>query len=446
MNQKLISIIVGSFVFASLGISLVPGQTADFDKEKVNHWHQWRGPNFDGVAPKADPPTQWDAETNIKWKVKMVGEGISTPIVWKNRIYLVSAVDTKKAPDESVKRDPRTMTVPPNAIFEFAVWCFDLESGKQIWKKVAKRAAPHEGRHKSSTYAAASPMTDGKHLLVSFGSYGIFCYNLDGKLLWERQLGKMRTRRGWGEAVSPVIHGDKAIVMWDQEDQSKIFVLNLADGKTIWEKQRDEPTTWATPLVVNHDGKDQLITNGTTQLRSYDLENGKVIWQTSGTTLNAIPCPILFEKNVICMAGYRGNRAVSVSLNSKGNVASDKVTWEIRRGTPYVPSPLLSESRLYFTQHLISALNCVDAKTGKPMYETVRIPGLRNVYASPIAASGRVYLPGRDGTTVVFKDSDKFELLSTNKLEDPIDASPVAVGKKLLLRGRKFLYCIEDSK
>ncbi len=421
-------------------------QENDFASQKLKNWHQWRGPNFDGVAPQADPPTKWDNKTNIKWKIKSVGEGISTPIVWKGRIYMVSAVQTDQPPEVKPKRDRRTLTVPPNFVFEFTVWCLDLETGKTIWKQIATKTAPHEGRHKTSTYAAASPMTDGKNLLVSFGSRGIFCYSLDGKKRWERQLGKMRTRRGWGEAVSPVIHEDKVIVMWDQEDQSKIFVLNLADGKTVWEKKRDEPTTWATPIVVEHDGKKQLITNGTQKLRSYNLKNGELIWQTSGTTLNAIPCPVIFGKQVICMAGYRGNRAVSVSLDSAGTVEDSKVTWQIRRGTPYVPSPLLSKNRLYFTQHFINALNCVDAKTGKPIYEPTRIPGMRNIYASPIAASGRVYLPGRDGTTVVFEDADQFKVLATNKLDDSFDASPVAVGKKLILRGRKYLYCIENTK
>ena len=421
-------------------------QEKNFDQLKLKNWHQWRGPNFDGVAPQAKPPTRWDDKTNIQWKVKAVGEGISTPIVWKGRIYMVSAVQTDEVPKTKPKVDRRTLTRPPDNVFEFTVWCFDLESGKQIWKQVAARAAPHEGRHKTSTYGAASPMTDGKHLVVSFGSYGVFCYDLAGKKIWERQLGKMRTRRGWGEAVSPVIHDNRVIVMWDQEDQSKIFVLNLANGKTVWEKERDEPTTWATPLVVSHGGKQQLITNGTTKIRSYNLADGKLIWQTRGTTLNAIPCPVVYNKHVICMAGYRGSRAVSVSLDSKGELEDSKIAWELRRRTPYVPSPLLSENRLYFTQHFVSTLSCVDAKTGKPIFEPLRIPNLKNIYASPIAAAGKVYLPGRDGTTTVFEDAREFKWLATNKLDDSFDASPVAVGNKLLLRGRKYLYCIQESK
>ena len=421
-------------------------QTPDeFAKAKDDNWHQWRGPNANGTAPSAKPPTEWSSIKNMRWKVAVPGEGISTPIVWQGRVYLVSAVDTGKEPDEVPKVDERAMTRPPKSIYAFMVWCHDLETGKLIWKQKATEAVPFEGRHKTSTYAAASPMTDGKHLLVSFGSYGIFCYDLDGKKIWERDLGDMRTRKGWGEAVSPVIFEDKVVVNWDQEDQSQIFVLQLKDGKTIWAKKRDEPTTWATPLCVKRDGVTQLITNGTSKLRSYNLDNGEVIWQTRGTTLNAIPCPILFEDKVICMAGYRGNRAISVSLGSKGDVSDDQVHWEIRRGTPYVPSPCLSGERLYYSTGLSAVLNCVNAKTGETIYGPQRLPGQRGLYASPIVADGKVYLPGRGGTTLVFKDADSFELIATNELPDKIDASPVAVGNKLLIRGHKFLYCIGEK-
>ena len=256
-------------IFGILSPDFVWGQ--DFENAKQTNWHQWRGPNADGTATVGNPPTKWGADTNIKWKIEIPGEGSSTPIVWNDQVFVLSAIETDRKPENVPELHPEARTQPPQNIVEFVVWSIDRRTGDVKWKQKVAEAAPHEGRHPSTTYAAASPMTDGKHLYVSFGSYGVFCLTLDGEVVWEKDLGDMRTRRGWGEAVSPVIHGDKLVVNWDQEDQSQIFVLNASDGEEVWSKRRNEPTTWATPLIVNAFGHDQLITNGTTcrsQLRS----------------------------------------------------------------------------------------------------------------------------------------------------------------------------------
>ncbi len=412
----------------------------DFEIDKFQNWHQWRGPLADGSAPKANPPVHWDNHTNIKWKTEIPGEGTSTPIVWRNRVFVLSAISTGRQAENPPVKDERSLTVPPTHYFQFTVWCVDLNSGDIIWKQVAVEAVPHEGHHPTHTYGAGSPMTDGKQLIVSFGSFGIFSYSLDGNLQWSRDLGDMRTRRGWGEATSPVIVDDRVVVNWDQEDDSHIFVLDAKSGETVWQADRDEPTTWATPLVVRRDGQQaQVITNGTNKIRSYDLATGNLNWQQAGTTLNAIPCPVLFKDHVICMAGYQGNRAVSLTLDSDGTA----VNWELNRDTPYVPSPLLSGHRLYFTKSNMAVLNCVDAQSGKKIFGPTRLEGLENMYASPIAADGRIYISSREGATIVLREGDDFEVLATNRLDDTIDASPVAVGSKLLLRGRNHLYCIE---
>ena len=255
----------------------------------------------------------------------------------------------------------------------------------------------------------------------------------------------MRTRRGWGEAVSPELHGNRLVIMWDQEDDSKIFVLNSDDGEIVWEQPRNEPTTWATPLIVEHSGRKQLITNGTNAVRSYDLETGDLIWETVGTTLNAIPCPIQVDQQVICMAGYRGNRAFSIDLQSQGKVAPQQLNWDITKNTPYVPSPTVFENRLYFTKANSAILSCVDVKTGDSLYSS-RLDGLANLYASPIIADGKVFIPSREGVTAVVKDGEEFQLLATNTLDDNFDASPVAVDDSLLLRGFKHLYCIRKTE
>ena len=238
-----------------LPCSLLWGQPSP-DLAKQN-WHQWRGPNANGHT-EGNPPTEWSSEKNIKWKLELPGEGSSTPIVWEDQVFVIGAVETDRPPAKQVEVHPEARTIPPKNIVEFFAWSVDRESGKILWETKLTEAAPHEGRHSSTTYAASSPMTDGSHLYVLLGSYGVFCLELDGSVVWQKDLGDMRTRRGWGEGVSPVVHKDRLIVNWDQEDKSSIFVLNKANGNVIWEKERDEPTTWATPLIVEQNGKTQL--------------------------------------------------------------------------------------------------------------------------------------------------------------------------------------------
>lgn len=414
-------------------------------------WPAWRGPQANGVAPKtAQPPTKWDEKNNIKWKIPLSGKGSATPIVWGEQIFVVTATKTDRLakPEELPKIDPtfQTKTTPPNHFYRFEVFCYDRHSGKEIWKQVANEAVPHEGHHETHSYAAGSPTTDGKRLYVSFGSFGIYAYDLSGKLLWKRDLGRIHSRLGWGEAVTPVVHADALILNWDQEANSKLIVLDANSGKTKWEAQRDEKTSWNTPFVVDHQGQTQVIINGTNRIRSYNLKDGKVLWEVGGMTVNAIPSPLVSEGVAYIMSGYRGAAAVAVPLKGKGELKENQVIWRYGKGTPYVPSPILYEGRLYFTAGNTPVLTVLDAKTGKVLLDGERLPKLGSFYSSPMIAGGHLYLADRNGTTAVLTLGDKPEVVSLNKLDDSFDASPVAVGKTLYLRGEKHLYAIEDKK
>lgn len=414
----------------------------------LDNWHHWRGPLVNGTSPNADPPTKWDAKTNIKWSVKLPGKSSATPIVWGDRVFAITAVETDKPakPEDIVPVEGtfERKTDPPATYHQFHIYCFDRNTGKQLWTHMAAEKVPHEGHHETHSYAAGSPTTDGKRVYVSFGSFGIYCYDLDGKPLWSRDLGRLISRLGWGEAVTPVIHGDSLLINWDQEANSKLISLDPATGKTKWEAPRDEKTSWNTPLVVEHKGTTQVILNGTTRVRSYDLENGKPLWTAPGTTVNAIPSPVAADGVVYVMGGYRGAAGVAVSLDTRGEATeSNGIVWKIAKGTPYVPSPLLSNGRLYFTAGNTNLLTVLDAKTGKSAIDQDRLPTVKSFYGSPVAAAGRIYFTAQDGTTLVYKEGDKLELLSTNKLNDLIDASPAPVGKQLFLRSHGRLYCIE---
>lgn len=434
----------------TLGVALAGTAAADFDADQYANWHHWRGPDANGTAPKADPPVKWDATTNVRWKVALPGTGSSTPIVWGDRVFVTTAIKTDRVakPEELPKPDPRFKLVPevPTNFYKFVVLCFDRGTGKVLWERVAAERVPHEGHHVSHSYAAGSPTTDGKRLYVSFGSFGTYCYDLDGKPLWSRDLGVLHTRLGWGEAVTPVVHAGRVLLNFDQEADSALYCLDAATGENKWVAKRDEKSSWNTPLVVEHGGKTQVVVNGNTRIRSHDLETGDVIWSCGGMTVNPIPSPVRYKDAVVVMSGYKGAAAVSIPLTAKGDLgATGPVNWRAAPGTPYVASALLMSDRLYFTQSLEAIHTVLDAATGKPVIDKERLPQAKSFYASPMGAAGRVYFVDQAGTTVVLKAGDTFEVLAVNKLPEKIDASPVAVGKQLFLRGHQHLYCIEEK-
>ncbi|MDA7980688.1 MAG: PQQ-like beta-propeller repeat protein [Pirellulales bacterium] len=454
-----------------------------FDEAKVRNWHHWRGPHANGVAPEGNPPLEWSETQNIKWKAQVPGQGISSPIIWGDRVFLATAIDTGKKPEgeggdgtaadgtaadaggaqaqgrgqgqgrrqrgqgrrQGRGRGGRGQGQGPSTLFQFVVLCLDRNTGETIWQKTANEVVPHEGKHGDNTYASASPTTDGENLYVSFGSRGVYCFDLDGNKKWSRDLGKMRTRNGFGEGASPVIHGDTLIVAWDHEGDSSLYALNAKNGETLWQVERDEVTTWNTPLVVEHEGMAQVVVNGSVS-RSYNLANGELVWECGGQVTNPIPSPVAKDGTVYCMTGYRGHALYAIPLSSKGDVTdSESIVWSRNDGTPYVPSPLLYGDLLYFTKSNNAILTCVDAATGDVKYENERLRGVRGLYASPVGAAGRVYITGRGGSTLVVEHGEALNVLATNVLDEPIDATPAVVGNQIFLRGSGHLYCIEEK-
>jgi outer membrane protein assembly factor BamB len=444
------------------------------------NWPEWRGPLQNGVAPLANPPATWSETNNVKWKVKIPGTGLATPIIWDNRIFIQTAIPTGKKveakPAEAGEQPPAARPEPgsepprkgpgkadgpggrkgrggfgggpkPTEFYQFAVLCLDRQTGKVLWQKVAREEVPHEGyRQNEGSFASSSGLTDGKHVFAYFGSRGLYCYDLDGKPQWDQDLGKMRMAMGFGEGSSPALYRDTLIVNRDNEDNSFIIALDKNTGKTLWKKPREERTSWSTPLIIERDGKAQAVVAATGKIRSYDVASGDVLWECGGLTRNVIPCPVADASTVYCMSGFQGNALLAIRLGRTGDLTgSDAIAWTHKKSTPYVPSPLLYGDKLYFFANNNGILSCLNTKSGEPLINAERLEELSGVYASPLGAAGRVYLAGRNGVTVVLKQSDKLEVLATNRLDDKFDASPVAVGKELFLRGREHLYCVTEK-
>lgn len=418
--------------------------------EQAANWHQWRGPLASGVSTTAKPPTTWSEDENVRWKVPIDGVGNSTPIVWDDRVFLTTAIPT----DEVDPNKPKPEDQPqrpfgikyPNNVHRFVVLCLDRATGRELWRKVAAEKVPHRGTHGDNTHASPSPTTDGERLYVWFGSIGLFCYDLEGGELWKRPFGEVETRLSFGEGSSPVVHGDRLILVRDHEGPSTITVLDTSNGDVVWEKSRDEPSAWATPLVVEHDGTTQVVTNGKNRIRSYDLADGRLIWECGGQVSNVTPSPVTNGEHVFCASGYRGSALQAIPLSATGDVTgTDTVAWSLNRATPYVPSLLLYDDLLYFTQSNDGILSAADPATGEVLLERTRLEGLRGLYASPVAAAGRVYVPGRRGTTVVLEHGPEGKFLATNRLDEGTSASPAVAGNQLFIRGERHLYCLEQS-
>ncbi len=423
-------------------------QAQPFNELKLNNWHQWRGPEANGVSITATPPIEWGEGKNIKWKIPIDGNGSSTPIIWDNKVFLLTAIDTGEVDPSLPKPEDQPERVfgikYPNSVHQFVVLSLDRESGKELWRRTATERIPHEGHHGHNDFASASPTTDGERLYCWFGSAGLFCYDLEGNKLWDRDLGKAYMEASLGEGCSPVVHDGRLVIVRDQQRQSYIEVLDAKTGKTRWKADRDEPNAWATPMILDHSGKTQVITAASNMVRSYDLSDGCIIWQCSGLTGNVIPSPVADGDVVYCMSGYQGYSLLALPLSATGDISnSHKIVWTKRRATPYIPSPLLYDGMLYFNQSNQSILSCLDSKTGGTIMNRTRLNGFSNIYASPVGAGGRIYITGRGGATLVLERSKELKVLARNKLDGQFDASPALVGNQLFLRGSKFLYCIQ---
>jgi outer membrane protein assembly factor BamB len=444
MNRRALA--VGVWLLTSMAMAA----DVEVSTTVAQNWHQWRGPLATGVAPLGNPPTTWDENNHIRWKVKIPGESTATPIVWADQIFLTAAIKTDREvelppPPEDAPKNPFNIQRPKN-VYQFVVMAVDRRTGETRWQQLAKEEVPHEGHHADASFASSSPMTDGKHLFVNFGSRGVYCYDLAGNQKWTRDLGKMQIFNYFGEGTSPVVHSDALVLNWDHQGGSFITVLDAITGETRWKVDREENSSWATPLVIDHNGRTQVIVSGSKRVRSYDLKTGEVIWECGGQVLACIPCPVSDGKLVFAMTGYTGNALYAIPLDSTGDITdSDKIAWNRKEpGTPYVPSPLLYGEQLCFTGSNKGIYSVLDAKTGEPLIDRKRVEGISNIYASPVGAADRIYLTSREGTTVVLKRGGEYEILATNKLDDRFDASAAIVGNQFLLRGREFLYCVGE--
>ena len=426
-----------------------------------SNWSHWRGPTGNGTAPDATPPVEFDGTTgrNIRWKVEVPGRGTSSPIVHGDAVFVTTAVPAAggeaagepRAAAEEASSDgpgggrsgPSGRSIKPGGPLDFQLLCYDRETGRLRWKRTAVTSEPHEGTHYTNGFASHSPCTDGTHVYAHFGSRGLHCYTVDGTHVWSRDFGRMAIRNGFGEGSSPTLAGGMILVPWDHEGPSKLYALDARTGSTVWETARDdEPTCWATPLVAAAaDGTLQVVLNGDTAARGYDLATGRELWRCGGQAQRPCGSAVAADGVAYVASGHRGAFIGAFDLAGRGDLAGGPhVRWTASRDTPDVASPLLSGGRLYYFKERSGLLSCVDAATGRPHFATVRVPGVSLPYASPVAAGGHVYLTDRGGTIVVIEDAPELRIVATNEMGEGVDATPAPAGGDLFIRGEKHLF------
>lgn len=419
------------------------------EAKKGANWPQWRGPDGLGISSEKNLPTKWSETLNIKWKTPIAGRGHSSPIVWEDRIFLTTAIEGPVVPGAKAvihmndgKEFRHPDSIGADRKHTFKVIALDRQSGKVVWEQTAFEGTPYDDRHRKSSYAASTPITDGKRVYAFFGTEGLYAYDMKGKLAWKADLGKLSTV-GMGTGTSPLLYENLLIMQCDEENGAASFIVALdkQTGKEVWKTPRKVQVSWATPLLVRTAKRAELITSGNESIIAYDPLTGKELWRHKGVDSNAIPSPVANNDMVFLSAGFPTKVVMAIRLGALGELKDSDVAWRYSKGTAYVPSPILYGDYLYLTTDR-GILTCLDAKTGEVKYEGGRVPIPATFTASPVAVDGKILLTSEDGDTFMVKAGPKHEILGSNSVGEPVYASPAIADGKIFIRGEKNLYCI----
>ena len=417
---------------------------------EAGNWPQWRGPDGQGVSTEKNLPTEWSNTKNIKWKTAIAGRSHSSPIVWGNKIFVTTAIEGPVVPGaKAVKHmmgDKEFLhpdSIGADRKQTFKVICLNAATGKILWEQTAFEGTPYDNYHRKSSFAASTPVTDGKYVYAFFGSEGLYAYDMNGKPVWEADLGKLGTV-GMGTGTSPILHDNLVLMQCDEDNGEASFIVALdkKTGKEVWKTPRKVQVSWSTPILVRTAKRAELVTSGTEAIVSYDPATGKELWRHKGVESNAIPSPVANNEVVFLSAGFPTKIVMAIRLGAAGDLTdSPNVAWKHSKGTAYVPSPILYGDHLYLTTDR-GILTCLNAKTGELVYEGGRIPIPATFTASPVAFDGKILLTSEDGDTFLIKAGPKHEILGSNSVGEPVYASPAMADGRIFIRGEKNLYAI----
>jgi outer membrane protein assembly factor BamB len=426
----------------------------------AQNWPQFRGPAASGVAEGHAAPVKWDASKmeNVLWKTAIPGLAHSSPVVWGERVFVTTAVSSQPKPEARFGLYGDVDPVKDNSKHTWKVYALDKKTGKILWERTASEGVPKVKRHPKATHASSTPATDGKRLVVLFGSEGLYGYDLNGKLLWKQDLGVLDAGwfydpdYQWEYASSPIIYKDMVVVQADIQKDSYIAAFDLKTGRQVWKTMRDEIPSWGTPTVYEGKSRAELVTNGTKAVRGYDPATGKELWRLAPNSEITTPTPVVGHDLIFVTSGYRPVQPIyairpgatgDISLKD-GKDSSDFIAWSKQRGGPYMPTPIVYGELLYTLSNngVVTAYN---AKTGERVYQQ-RLADRGGAFtASPVAADGKLYMASEDGEVFVVRAGAKHELLSVNPMGEVMMATPAVSDGVVYIRGVEHLFAVAEK-
>ncbi len=445
-------------------VALIPaGLVMLLSLSEAGNWPQFRGPRGDAVVDEAFPQ-EWGPQTNVKWRVDNPGEGWSAPVVWGDKLFLTVAVPLEPAEggqppaeQEGQGRGGRGRggSNLTTAVYRWEVQCLDANSGTILWRRVAREGNPPLERHTSNTYASETPITDGERVYAYFGMTGLYCFDMQGEPLWQKDLGNYEMRAGWGTASSPLLHDGKLFLQIDNQEQSFLVALDAATGEEVWRVDRDEPSQYSTPVVWTHSQRTEIVTSGR-KARSYDPNMGDLLWELDLTGGRSSATPLAIGDRLYIGTELRnrggdddgGGVLFAVKAGAEGDISltdeqtsNEHVLWMLDKAGIEMASPVLCAGHLYLLERRSGVLHCINAETGEMVYEK-RVPGARAFWASPWVHGDHVYCPDDTGTTHIVLGGPDFKVLGQNSIEERVWSTAAFANGAIYLRTVDSLYCI----
>lgn len=441
MRQAGVALVLSGFLVTS---SSYTGAAGD-------NWPQWRGPSGRGVSEATNFPAEWSPDQHIAWKTAIVGRGHSSPVVWNDRVFLTTSLEGERVPGHSgpdhLGYDLRPGYVHPDSVgVEFRnalkVLALDAATGRIVWEHTAYDGLMYDNRHRKNTYASSTPVTDGELVYAYFEAAGVYAYDFKGALIWKASIGNV-AKGGMGPGTSPVLFNDLLILQADQEmgTGSAIVALDKRTGKEVWRTTRTTRRSWATPLLIEAKGRTELIASGAEMVAGYDPRTGRELWRSRGTESHPIPSAVSGLGLIFFTAGSQAKRAMAVRPGGDGDVTESAIVWSYRKGTAYVPSPILHGNFLYLMTDT-GLMTCLDAATGEVKYEGGRPPAPATFTSSLVAYGDRLLLTSEDGDTYVVKAGPVHEVLRTNSVGEPVYASLALANGTIYIRGEKHMFAV----
>jgi outer membrane protein assembly factor BamB len=421
-----------AFVFLALG-ALLPAEP---------NWPQWRGPASAGISDEKNLPLEWAPDKNVAWKTEIPGRGVSSPVVWGDHVFLTTAIEGEQVADikppihklgGTVFRHPDSKGADHK--HKLVALALDRKTGKILWERTVYDGLVYDEYHKKGSYAAPTPVTDGKHVYFYFGTGGLYAFDFNGKLAWKHEMGNLGSI-GMGPGTSPILDGNHILLQCDQEEGEGSFLMAVdkRNGKTAWKTERKNGATWATPVLYKH----ELIASALENTIAYDTATGKELWRGPGLDGNAVPSSVMGHGMVYVNTGYPKKNTLAFKLGGSGEV---KEVWSYKKGGAYITSPLLYGDYLYLSTDK-GIITCLDARTGEVKYENGRPPTPSTVFSAMVAVDGKILLTNDEGETFVVKAGPSFEILGKNSVGEAVQASLAVANGSIYIRGSKHLFCI----